>query len=110
MTAQDSHFIASGTSAELSKVVIWKKQVSWCHLWCEDCTDPVKTKKAIRTPEHEWSFVWAITIMITLLLLMLYWTQWFWIPMALQVGRIFYNVENELIETAGNKVHVKCHE
>jgi len=41
---------------------------------------------------------------------MLYWTQWFWIPLALQVSRISRNVENELIETVGNKVHVKCHE
>jgi len=63
------------------------------------------------TPEHERSFVRVVTIMNTLLLLtMLYWTQWFWIPLALQVSRISRNVENELIETVGNKVHVKCHE
>ena len=71
----------------------------------------IKTKKAMRTPQHEWSYIQAIAIMNLFLLSMtLYWTQWLWIPLALQVSRTFFNVENELIETSGNKVYVEHHE
>ena len=70
----------------------------------------IKIKKVMRTPQHERSYVQAIAIMnLFLLFMILYWTQWLWIPLALQVSRAFSNVDNELIETAGNKVYVEHH-